>query len=61
MDRVGMTLRWPADIVLAAFQKLTDLVKSEVSWMKMNHSSLILEVVVVLEAECVAVAVLLVQ
>jgi hypothetical protein len=29
--------------------------------MKMNHSSLILEVVVVLEAECVAVAVLLVQ
>jgi hypothetical protein len=49
MDQAELALWLPADFVLATSQRWKELAMSEVSWKRMNHSSLLLEIAVALE------------
>ncbi len=61
MDQAELASMLQDDLALAMFRKLNELAMSVGSRMKKNHWSLTLEVVGALEAERVAVAVLLVK
>ncbi len=61
MDQLEFALRLQAVLALVAFQKWKELAMSVASWIKTNHLSLLLGVVVALEVALVVVVVPLLQ